>query len=265
MAVVAEPLTPGILDEMGALAAWPPVSEVSGPNEKKVQTYRIWTCHGYTDRSNRDCGFLRLERGRGNTGKSFSLSIDEQVVHTGGIVHQLKAAVICRDDRLASPAEWTLTSRFFTANGRERKDLSLIQRGRCWDGRLIHTTNGRTRRINCASRVTSDWSLFEAVRHVPTDQSESIEFDMLQGLTTLRPGHRLAYRGTETIARDGRQLTLHRFGQLGRGTLPYEYWLDERRRLVLAVTHTRAYVLDPTAEAVIEPVVEAARRKGAKK
>ena len=265
MAVVAEPLTPAVLDKMGALAAWPPASDVSGPNEENVQMYRIWTCHGYTDRSNEDRGFLRLQRSRGNTGGSFSLSIDQQVVHTGGIVHELKAAVICRDDQLASPGEWTLTSRFLAPDGSQRKDLSLIQRGQCWDGRVIYTTNGRTRRVKCASQVTSDWCLFEAIRHVPPEPSEPIEFDVLEGLTTLRPGHRLDYRGTETVARDGRQVTLHRFGQLGRGTLPYEYWLDERRRLVLVVTHTRAYVLDPTAEAVIEPVVEAARRKGAKK
>jgi hypothetical protein len=265
MAVAAQPLTPATLDEMGALAAWPPASEASGPDEEKVQTYRIWTCHGYTDSGNENRGFLRIERSRGNANGSFPLAIEQQVVHTGGILHQLKAAVVCGDDPLFSPREWTLTSRFFKPDGSPREDLSLLQRGQCWDGRLVSTTNGVTRRVNCAPRVTSDWCLMEAIRRMPREMGQPIEFDMLQGLTTLRPGHRLDYSGTETVARDGRPVTLHRFRQLGRGTLPYEYWLDERRRLVLVVTHTRAYVLDPTAETVVQRIVEAARRKGGKK
>ena len=38
--------------------------------------------------------------------------------------------------------------------------------------------------------------------------------------------------------------TGHLFHQVGRGVLPYEWWLDEAHRLVLVVTGYRTYILE---------------------
>ena len=135
MPAVGRPLTPAVLAELKALTGWPPPSDDFQRDGDWVHSYRIWTCHGYTDRSNQEQGFLRLQRTGQDPGKAFSLKIDQQVVHTAGIVHELEAHIICLHDQLASPQRWSLTSRFSGPDGSHQKDLSLRQEGRCRKGR----------------------------------------------------------------------------------------------------------------------------------
>ena len=52
-------------------------------------------------------------------------------------------------------------------------------------------------------------------------------------------------------------VTLHRFVQTGHGTLPYEWWLDQAHRLVMVVTHSRVYILDPAAPEELADELEA--------
>ena len=40
---------------------------------------------------------------------------------------------------------------------------------------------------------------------------------------------------------------LHRFDLIGEGFLPYELWLDEKRRLVMAATFAVAWILTENA------------------
>lgn len=261
MAILGEPLTPVVLDKIGSLADWPPGANGFRPDGDWVHTYRIWTCHGYTDRGNVNRGVMRIERMAGTAKESFTLSIRQRVVHIGDAVHELRARIACRNDQLASPEKWSLTSRFFESNGKEREGLGLRQECRCRDGRVVCTVNGQVREMTASPRMTADWCLFEALQRWPLRRGASPAFDVLEGLSLLRPGHRVTYRGLETIERNGKPLRLHRFCQPGQGMLPYEYWLDDDRRLLLAVTLSRAYILDPQADSK----VRWRRRSGRKK
>ena len=52
---------------------------------------------------------------------------------------------------------------------------------------------------------------------------------------------------------------MRRFSQIGHGILPYEYWLDDRHRLQVVITHSRAYILDDGAEAKLAAILKAQR------
>ena len=51
--------------------------------------------------------------------------------------------------------------------------------------------------------------------------------------------------GAVTVEFAGGPVRLHGFRQIGRGVLPYEYWVDEQGRLVLAVGGYQGYLLNP--------------------
>ena len=87
-----------------------------------------------------------------------------------------------------------------------------------------------------------------------------MSFDLLEGLRLSKPRHRLFYRGVYPIKMDGRDIPLHCFVQLGRGILPYEYWLDDRNRLLAAVSMNKAYILDEKAEQIIGREAKEARK-----
>jgi len=81
--IVGSPLTPGLLEDLlGALGEIPPAPTSFAPDGDWVNTYRVWTCHGYRESGNEDEGFLKIERvGHGRDGR-FRLNVDQQIVHT---------------------------------------------------------------------------------------------------------------------------------------------------------------------------------------
>jgi hypothetical protein len=92
--------------------------------------------------------------------------------------------------------------------------------------------------------TTSDWALFEVVQRLAFDKRNSLKFDLLEGMSLSKLRHRLFYRGTYPMKTDGQSIPLHCFGQLGSGILPYEYWLDDRHRLLAVISMNKAYILD---------------------
>ena len=79
----------------------------------------------------------------------------------------------------------------------------------------------------------------------------------------LKEGHRLSYREAGDFQLNGQTLRLACYQMLGHGLLPYQYWVDEQRRLLMAISHTRAYVFDPEAAArLAQPAEQPARRQG---
>jgi hypothetical protein len=141
----------------------------------------------------------------------------------------IEGAIKCRNNQLASPVEWRLSSRF---EGR--------------DGKVIPELGSRNHGVAAepATGTASDWCLFEAVQRLAFDKRSSLSFDLLEGMSVSKPGHRLFYRGTYPMKVDGQSTPLHCFAQLGSGILPYEYWLDNRHRLLAVISMNKAYVLD---------------------
>jgi hypothetical protein len=227
--ILGVPLSPEVLRTIGALKQFPPVHSGYRPDGDWEQSYRVFGCHGYVDTGNETVGLLKLRRSAGNP---FLLSVEQRIQHNNG--HEtLEVKMSCRADAIASLVNWTLTSRRFDADGREIENL--------------RTTEKRT---NGSDRVTSDFSLFEAVQRLPFAAPPAGTFDILEGMALRRAGHKLYSSGERS------------FHHTGRGLLPYQYWLDESHRLLVVVTQWRAYILADNAETEQEQRRPRAGKKG---
>jgi hypothetical protein len=200
-----------------------------------VNTYRIWTCHGYRESGNENVGFVRLKR-IVDSDKTFELNVHQEVVQTDRITNIIDGTIKCRNNRLASPIQWDLASRFIGANGKPFTELSSKE-----NGRITEETN----------KTTGDWCLFEAVQRLAFDKQISLSFDLLEGISLSKLRHRLFYRGIHRMKMDNGDIPLHCFVQLGSGILPYEYWLDANHRLIAVTSMNKAYILDDRAEKAI--------------
>jgi len=241
--IVGSPITPSMLVELDAVTRFLPTPANFSPAGNWMHSYRIWTCHGYRESGNQNVGFLRIER-FGSSDKTFGLNIHQEVVQRDAIVHIIDGKIKCRNNQLASPVQWSLQSRF---TGPDGKDIS----------ELLSSDNGKA--AEEAETTTSDFCLFEAVQRLAYDKGSSVSFDLLEGMALSKPRHRLSYRGLSPMKTDGRAIPLHCFVQLGSGILPYEYWLDDRHRLLAAVSMNKAYILDEKAEQIFGREAEETR------
>jgi len=263
---IGVPLTPDLLKQLGALDEFPSPLASFAPDGDLINVYRICTSDGYRGSSTTldEVGLLKIERlGRSASGH-FTLNVDQQTIHREAALNTIHAEAECKNDPRASLLRWRVSSRLVTPEGEVQPDLDTEEECQSAGDRIEVRMNGRTFRREGASQLTSDWCLFEAVQRLPFKSQPPVTFNMLEGLSLLRRDHQLHYRGVASSTTwDG--MTLHRFYQLGNGTLPYEYWLDEQHRLVLVVTHNRAYILDDKAEEKFAAMLDAERRNYVKK
>ena len=242
--IVGSPLTPILLKELDALNNLPFTPEDFKPAGNWVSTYWIWTCHGYRESGNENVGFLRIER-TADSEKTFALNVHQEVVQTDAITHIIDGTIKCRNNQLASSAEWKLQSRFISTDGKHISELLSSDNGKSAKG---------------AERTTSDFCLFEAVQRLTYNKNISVSFDLLEGMSLKKFDHHLSYRGVTPLKMDGRDISLHCFVQIGSGILPYEYWLDNRHRLLAVTSMNKAYILDEKAEQIIKQETEKARK-----
>ncbi len=226
--IVGENLTPTLLTELGGLDKFPSTPTDFKPDGNWTNAYRIWTCHGYRESGNENAGSLRITR-RVDSEKTFVLEVRQEIVQTDGPTNVVEGAIKCRNNQLASPVEWRLSSRFEGP-----------------DGKIISGLGSRNHGVATESvtGTAGDWCLFEAVQRLAFDKKSSLSFDLLEGMSLSKLGHRLFYRRTYPMKTGARSVPLHCFGQLGSGILPYEYWLDDRHRLLAVISMNKAYILD---------------------
>lgn len=242
--IVGSPLTPNLLRELGAVDEFSSTPKVIRPDGYWVNEYRIWTCHGYRESGNKNVGFLRINR-RSNSTKTFEMNVHQEVLLTDGITHTIEGTIKCRYNPLAVPAEWRISSRFVSADGKLLSELS--------DEDYIGTTES-------VDLSTGDWCLFDVVQRLAFARQSSLEFDLLGGMYPSKLNHRLLYRGSYPMRMDDRDIPLHCFVQLGNGILPTEYWLNASHRLLIVTSMNKAYILDDQAEAIFKRSVKRTRQ-----
>lgn len=258
--VVGSPLTPGLLRELGAIREFAFASEDFKPGGNWVNTYRIWTCHGYRESGNYNVGFVRVKRTHGESKYAFGLEIHQEVVEVDGMLNVINTNMICLNGQLSSPIKWILFSRFIDADGKVVSELGTKEEVEVRENGMTVRIGERTFERQVPGQFTSDWCLFEAVQRLKFDKVSSLNFDMLEGLSLLKQGQQLSYRGAYQMKLRGKDVSLHRFDQLGDGILPYEYWLDDSHRLLAAISMHKAYILDEQAEKAIRQRTEQLRK-----
>ena len=116
--------------------------------------------------------------------------------------------------------------------------------------------DGRIVKRKVAEHLSCDWCLFEAVQRLEFDKKELPTFDMLEGLSLLRQDQHLSYRDVYAQKVGAKTANLCKFDQLGRGILPYEYWLDTKHRLLVVTSMNKAYISDVYARQTIKQKTE---------
>ncbi len=264
--IVGRPMTPDLLVLTGGLNSFPETPVEFDPGGAWVNRYRIHTCHGYFEDANKDVGVLRLERIPEPGGEEFTLRIRQRIVNDDGRTHIMEALARCKEDELASPAEWRLMNWFEDLRGTKMAEMEREESGRVEANAatIIHGKNEQTLRRGGARPLTSDWSLFAAVQRLSFGEVKAPVFDLLEGMSLLREEHRLGYRGLYRIEARKRP-PMHWYQQIGRGTLPYEYWLDDRHRLLAVATHARAYILDDDPDERVRKRLQDIRERRARR
>ncbi len=258
--IVGSPLTPELLKELGAVDEFPQSPGQFDPQGNFMNTYRIWTCHGFRETGNQNVGFLRIERLAGKSDATYTLKIHQGVAEANGMLNDIEVNMICLNNQLSSPVKWNLSSRFIDPDGKVISELGTSEEVEVSENTLTVGIGRRTFTRKVTGKYTGDWCLFEAVQRLKFSKASSLSFDMLEGLSLLKQDQRLSYSGAYPMKMSGKNVSLHRFDRLGDGILPYEYWLDNNHRLMAVTSMNKAYILDDQAEKTIKQRIEQLRK-----
>ena len=203
--------------------------------------YRIWTCFGSLESGNNVQGRLAISRKR--EGKGQTLAFEQVLFEVGKTRFSIRVRVRCRMDSLASPFQWT---RKVSIRGADGVDYAYADEGSVRGKKVEIQGKGPPLLLERRGPLTDEWCLFEALQRAPLTKEGFPVFSVMKAFSTPRGGQALRYTGGFRVSWAGEEVRLHRFDRTGPGGLPWEYWLDESHRLVLAVTGPRVYVLDPS-------------------
>jgi len=255
--IVGYPLNPGILQELEVFNDIPEIEGNFDPDGEWTQIYRIWRCHGYRKSGNQDSGFLRLHRTPVDK-DTFTLNIEQYIVNSEFIVRNNIVEVKCQKDLLSTPLQWHQKTRFFNRDGSPINHLNQDEYAQVKGNKISGRRNKNSFQTSITLPFTADWCLFEAVQRFPFKNQKMVEFAIFEGFRLLKSEQRIKYRGKMRLRNKGKEIVLHGFEHIGRGILPYEYWIDQDHRLIFAITSGVAYILDEQVEVATYQAVEKA-------
>ncbi len=220
----------------------------TGAWENRYDVFPVYGALDVTGKawSSRHKGTLRIrrERGAGEDGARLHVFSEVTFLDLGTLPtkHQRTSALItCRDDQLATPTRWELTSAAIGKEDGTIRPLSeMRETGRIERGRVELAPGAGGRSFSVGERVTSNWSLFDAVQRLPEDAR--LNFAMLEDLRLVRRDQRLVPEAPVEVAFANRTVSLRGFRQTGEGVLPIHHWRDEQGRVLLALGNVRAYI-----------------------
>jgi hypothetical protein len=194
--------------------------------------------------NNRIYGHIRIERIPAEGDQSFTLKVDrsfETIIHAFYNTH---AIIECANDALATPKGWQQTVRFTNGVRKPMPELDIDEKVSIEGSTLKRTVDGKTDTETIEPNLTTEFSLFDAVQRLSFDETNVLEFNMLEDLKLNRANQRLSYRGVRTVVTQDGQVDLHLYQQTGHGVIPYEYWVGDNHRILYVVSGNLAYVND---------------------
>ena len=244
-AEITEPKGDFTLDFLaGRLKGLKPPSGEFDPRGRWKLTYGVYTFAAITSGTTPGSrtGTLRMTREPRNGGSVVELDFEKLLV--GGSTQRVIARLVCRDDTLATPTKWACSSEFFDRQKKAMPQSDLKKSATC-TGDHVEIEDGKyTQVIEIDGPFTVNWALFEAVGRLPRGPFAPLEFTMLDHFDQVKRGQTLAFRKSLSIKLGDRDVRLHAFDQLGRGIVPWVYWVDDSGRLLAAVAGLEAYILD---------------------
>lgn len=220
-------------------------TEPFDPNSEWECNYAMWNPARSKSTKSELLGSLRVRR-RLTADGEIRLQVT-QIIKMAGLNGSgiTKASVTCMADDLSTPIRWQIDSEVVDPKGKQVALTATSISGEASKGSII-LHGEKDARIKASEKLSSNWSLLDAVQRLPFDSKE-LRFDMLEELELLKPEQRLFPGPSAEVELGGRMMKLHSFEQVGRGILPVTYWLDDEHRLIIAVGGRRAFLLDSKA------------------
>ncbi len=194
-------------------------------------------------------GTLRIERiAQAAGGVILKINYEKTSRYAG--VHTLKTTMVCAGDGLSTPLKWNST--YTAAPPAHSLSLSLEEQGSgiARDGVLLIKQGGVQKKIPLPAAYTSNWALFDVVQRLPRPGSAS-HFTLLDD-DALKPNQVVTYYQSVDLKDrwpGAPDLRVHGFLQIGDGTTPQVYWVDDRGVLQFLASGLNVFILDTTAPA----------------
>jgi choline-sulfatase len=239
---IERPLTIGRLKEIGIIQPCPALAPLDPAGDWQA-LYRAWNSSGFEEPGTLP-GYLRLRKSSAADGQTFLLEVEQVFRDEPAQLHRVTAAVTCLNSPLATPLKWEMTSAFTDAAGHPLAGLTQQENARVTESGLEVNLNGRRFVRPLRGTLASDWGLMEAVQRLPFAAGAPLAFTLLEGLGAAKEDQQLVYRGRAPFGAESGYPHVHCFQHLGRGIIPFEYWVADDHRLLAAISGGRAFLLD---------------------
>ncbi len=250
--IIGTPFDPAILATEGELAPFPEAAAFD-PAGNWSQTYRLVGARGFHG-ENTAVGMIRIKR-TSIADDRFRFETEYRVVLQEAMENRVTADAECRVGHPATPLAWTHLSEHRGPEQNVASRLRLKQRGETHNGRVKIRLDRHTYQPELSNPWTTEFVLFESLQRLPFAVAPHVRFDLFEDFSMVKRNQRLIYRGPRDFdLGEAGEHRLHRFDHLGSGIVPFEYYLDEAHRLLVAISGNKFLVLDDDerAHATIE-------------
>ena len=189
-------------------------------------------------------GRMQLRRSAGAKG-NVRLELSYVKTGAGDASHVVEAKMWYSTAALPCPKRWELDAELRDDKGHTVPKTKIHKEASWADGELTIRDKGHTRKIAVPDAWTTNWVLFEAVQRLPRAKTKPISFTLLDHFDQVKGEQTLAYRETTGLTLGGKTIRATAYDQVGRGVLPWVYWVDDAGRLLFVVAGLEAYVLTP--------------------
>jgi len=170
------------------------------------------------------------------------LDMKYEKTHLGGR-QQITAKIhLPAHSRLSTPSDWSFRAHVLDASGRVFENTRIKKSVVVNSGTMtVHDASGSTE-IPLQGEYALNWALFDAVGRLPAERMTRARFTLIDHFDQVKPDHVLSFRTTTDVTIGGRARRLHAYDQLGRGIVPWVWWVDEDGRLLAAVSGLETYL-----------------------
>lgn len=221
-----------------------PCLEKTRPTRKKLdlqgnwqQTFDIYTLTEVCD----PAGSLTLSR-KIIPGNQAKFRLEQERLLPNSHRQKIEANIYCDTAGLPKPTRWSFQAEMIDETGKSIEAVGTKMMAEIQGNQIVYHGGSRHRTIELGPSYTINWLLFDAVQRLPRESFAPLEFSMLDHFDQVKDEQRLSYTKSVEIEMAGQAVTLHAYDHVGRGILPWVYWVDDECGLQFAVAGIEAYV-----------------------